>query len=88
MAPHHPSPSLHPPTKFSIHSLSPRLLNKDKKSLAKAIAPSSEFRGGAAILARDVKFHTGCKIESPVYLGPVYLGICAKRVALFKALSE
>jgi cytidine deaminase len=38
---------------------------------------------GAALLTRDSKTFTGCNIESPVYLG-----ICAERVALFKALSE
>jgi cytidine deaminase len=38
---------------------------------------------GAALLTRESKIFTGCNIESPVYLG-----VCAERVALFKALSE
>lgn len=48
-----------------------------------AIAPSSGFRVGAALLTKAGPVFTGCNIESPVYLG-----ICAERVALFKALSE
>jgi cytidine deaminase len=69
--------------KFSIHSQAPRLLEKARKALVRAIAPSSNFRVGAALLTRDSKIFTGCNIESPVYLG-----LCAERVALFKALSE
>lgn len=67
----------------AIHSHIPRLLTKAKKALVQAIAPSSNFRVGAALLTSDLKIFTGCNIESPVYLG-----ICAERVALFKALSE
>jgi cytidine deaminase len=70
-------------TKFLVHSEAPRLLEKARKALVRAIAPSSNFRVGAAISTRDSKIFTGCNIESPVYLG-----ICAERVALFKALSE
>jgi cytidine deaminase len=68
---------------LSIHSQTSRLLEKAKKALLQAVAPSSNFRVGAALLTRDLKIFTGCNIESPVYLG-----ICAERVALFKALSE
>lgn len=70
-------------TKLSVHQEAPRLLEKARKALVRAIAPSSNFRVGAALLTRDSKIFTGCNIESPVYLG-----ICAERVALFKALSE
>jgi cytidine deaminase len=69
--------------KFSMPSQAPRLLDKARKALVRAIAPSSNFRVGAAILTLDSTIFTGCNIESPVYLG-----ICAERVALFKALSE
>jgi len=48
-----------------------------------AVAPSSGFRVGAALLTQQGPLFTGCNIESPVYLG-----MCAERVALFKALSE
>ena len=71
------------PAKFSLHSQGPRLLNKAREALGLAIAPSSNFRVGAALLTHDSTVFTGCNIESPVYLG-----ICAERVALFKALSE
>lgn len=48
-----------------------------------AVAPSSGFRVGAALLTQQGPVFTGCNIESPVYLG-----MCAERLALFKALSE
>lgn len=48
-----------------------------------AIAPSSQFRVGAALGTATKRVYTGCNIESPVYLG-----MCAERVALFKGLSE
>jgi len=48
-----------------------------------AVAPSSGFHVGAALQTQDGPVCTGCNIESPVYLG-----VCAERVALFKALSE
>ncbi|TLY37370.1 MAG: cytidine deaminase [Nitrospirae bacterium] len=51
--------------------------------MAMAVAPSSKFQVGAALLCEDGTVFTGCNIESPTYLG-----ICAERVALFKALSE
>ena len=69
--------------KFSIHAHGIRLLDKAREALIMAIAPSSNFRVGAALLTRDSTVFTGCNIESPVYLG-----VCAERVALFKALSE
>ena len=59
------------------------LLAKAREAMAKAVAPSSKFRVGAALLCDDGSVFTGCNIESPTYLG-----ICAERVALFKALSE
>ena len=69
--------------KFSIHLQGPPLLDKARKALVLAIAPSSNFRVGAALLTGNSTVFTGCNIESPVYLG-----VCAERVALFKALSE
>jgi cytidine deaminase len=50
----------------------------------KAVAPFSQFRVGAALLASDGTVFTGCNIENAT-LG---LTICAERVALFKAISE
>ena len=59
------------------------LFNAANGSIKWAVAPSSNFRVGAALLTQDHTIYTGCNIESPVYLG-----MCAERVALFKALSE
>ena len=59
------------------------LLAKARTAKEMAVAPSSKFMVGAALLCDDGTVFTGCNIESPTYLG-----ICAERVALFKALSE
>lgn len=72
---------------MSSHSLSEEmvenLLQISQKALQHAIAPSSKFRVGSALLGTSGKIYSGCNIESPVYLG-----LCAERVALFKGLSE
>jgi len=59
------------------------LLARARAARELAVAPSSKFKVGAALLCADGSVFTGCNIESPTYLG-----ICAERVALFKALSE
>ena len=59
------------------------LLKEAEAAYRHAVAPSSGFRVGAALRSGDGRIFTGCNIESPVYLG-----VCAERVALFKALSE
>ncbi len=59
------------------------LVTRARAAMEMAVAPSSKFRVGAALLCDDGTVFTGCNIESPTYLG-----ICAERVALFKALSE
>ncbi|TAL10465.1 MAG: cytidine deaminase [Nitrospirae bacterium] len=59
------------------------LLAQARAAREMAVAPSSKFKVGAALLCDDGSVFTGCNIESPTYLG-----ICAERVALFKALSE
>jgi len=64
----------------------------DEKSLIKlaiksrefAYAPYSGYCVGAALLAKDGRVFTGCNIENAA-LTP---GICAERVALFKAVSQ
>ncbi len=67
-------------------------MSKAYKELAKAAmkakelayAPYSNFRVGAAILAKDGKVITGCNIENSSY----GLTICAERTAILKAYSD
>ncbi|HLH31360.1 MAG TPA: cytidine deaminase [Terriglobia bacterium] len=49
-----------------------------------AVAPFSNFKVGAALLSKDSRIYTGCNIENASY----GLGMCAERVALWKAVSE
>lgn len=49
-----------------------------------AYAPYSKYQVGAALLTASGKIYEGVNIENAVYP----LGICAERVAIFKAVSE
>ena len=49
-----------------------------------AYAPYSNYMVGAALLAESGRVYTGVNIENAAY--PT--GICAERVAIFKAVSE
>jgi cytidine deaminase len=50
----------------------------------RAYAPYSNYAVGAALRTRSGRIYTGCNIENAAY--PT--GICAERVAIFKAVSE
>lgn len=66
--------------KFDQHYL----INQAQKAMENSIAPYSNFRVGAALLADSGKIYSGCNIENP----SLSLSICAERVAMLKALSE
>lgn len=51
---------------------------------ASALAPFSNFKVGAVLIAQDDQIYQGCNIETSSF----GLTICAERVAIFKAISE
>ncbi len=66
------------------HSLKQKLVKAAGQARQYSRAHYSNFRVGAAILAKSGKIFTGCNVESSSF----GLTICAERVALTKALSE
>ncbi len=60
------------------------LIKKATEMLKFSYAPYSNFKVGAALMARNKKIYTGCNIEN-VAFGP---SNCAERTAFFKAVSE
>ena len=62
----------------------PELIEKAIDMRNYSYAPYSNFRVGAALLAKDGKIFGGCNIENAAY-GP---SNCAERTAFFKAVSE
>ena len=55
-----------------------------KQVREKAHAPYSNFKVGCAIEDENGRVFTGCNVENASY----GLGLCAERVAVFKAISE
>ncbi|HVM71687.1 MAG TPA: cytidine deaminase [Anaerolineales bacterium] len=50
----------------------------------RAYAPYSNYQVGAAVRTKNGRIFTGCNVENAAYPA----GMCAERVAIFKAVSE
>lgn len=61
-----------------------KLIKTAIEQLPKAYVPYSNYRVGAALLAKNGTVYTGCNIENAAYT-PTN---CAERTAFFKAVSE
>lgn len=60
------------------------LIETAAEQLAFSYAPYSNFKVGAALLAKNGRIYTGCNIENAAYTP----ANCAERTAFFKAVSE
>lgn len=61
-----------------------QLMEQSKIARERAYVPYSEFKVGAALLAKDGTVYLGCNIENSGYS----MTNCAERTAFFKAISE
>ena len=61
-----------------------KLVEAAREARQKAYAPYSRYKVGAAVLTKSGKVYTGCNVENAAYPS----GLCAERVAIFKAISE
>ncbi len=60
------------------------LVDAARQTRERAYAPYSHYAVGAAVMSQSGKIYSGCNVENASY--PV--GLCAERVAIFKAASE
>lgn len=60
------------------------LIGAARQTRERAYAPYSHYAVGAAVMSKSGKIYSGCNVENASY--PV--GLCAERVAIFKAVSE
>ncbi len=61
-----------------------KLIEKAVEAKRRSYSPYSNFKVGAALLAKNGQVYTGCNIENAAY-SPTN---CAERTAFFKAVSE
>lgn len=61
-----------------------KLIAAARQARQKAYAPYSNYQVGAAVLAKSGKIYAGGNVENAAYPN----GLCAERVAIFKAISE
>lgn len=61
-----------------------QLIKLAQDARQRAYAPYSNYLVGAALVTTSGRFFTGCNVENAAY--PT--GLCAERVAIFKAVSE
>jgi cytidine deaminase len=60
------------------------LIDLANEARRRAYAPYSNYPVGAALRTKSGRIYTGCNVENAAYPN----GICAERVAVFKAVSE
>jgi len=60
------------------------LIDLAREARERAYAPYSDYKVGAALRSASGRIFTGCNVESAAY--PT--GMCAERVAVFKAVSD
>jgi cytidine deaminase len=61
-----------------------KLIKMAVEARQRAYAPYSNYWVGAALVTSSGRFFTGCNVENASYPN----GLCAERVAVFKAVSE